>query len=113
MRAPRRSRRSSSEGTSPVWARSRNRRSLRHVSVDGVRLRVSVRGTGRPLLLLMGIGGNLEMWAPFEVLLKGVQTITVDAPGTGGPPRDRWPRRTGSLSRTPEGLPAPPHIPAV
>ena len=87
-----------------MWARSRNRRSLRHVSVDGVRLRVSVRGTGRPLLLLMGIGGNLEMWAPFEVLLKGVQTITVDAPGTGGSTGYRWPRRMGGLARTMEGL---------
>ena len=87
-----------------MWARSRNRRSLRHVSVDGVRLRVSVRGTGRPLLLLMAIGGNLEMWAPFEVLLKGVQTITVDAPGTGGSTGYRWPRRMGGLARTMEGL---------
>ncbi len=105
-RAPRRSRLSSSEGTSPVWARSRNRRSLRQISVDGVRLRVSVRGTGRPLLLLMGIGGNLEMWAPFEDALNGrvVQTITVDAPGTGGSTGYRWPRRMGGLAHTMERM---------
>jgi poly(3-hydroxyalkanoate) depolymerase len=74
------------------------------VDVDGVRLRVSVRGTGRPLLLLMGIGGNLEMWAPFEAELRGVQSITVDAPGTGGSSGYRWPRRMSGLARTMEGL---------
>jgi poly(3-hydroxyalkanoate) depolymerase len=83
-----------------VWARSR--RAVRFVDVDGVRLRVAVRGTGRPLLLLMGIGGNLEMWAPFEDALDGnlLQTITVDAPGTGGSSPYRLPRRMGGLART-------------
>ena len=55
-----------------MWARSRDgRRELRQVEVDGVRLRVGLRGTGRPLLLLMGIGANLEMWGPFENALNG------------------------------------------
>src|SRR2546421_6614836 len=105
-KAPRRSRRSSSEGTSPVWARSRKarlaQRELRQVDVDGVRLRVAIRCTGRPLLLLRGIGGNLEMWAPFEDALDGklVQTIIVDAPGTGGSSPYRWPRRMGGLAQT-------------
>jgi poly(3-hydroxyalkanoate) depolymerase len=86
-----------------VWARSRNRqRDLRHVDVDGVRLRVSVRGTGQPLLLLMGLGGNLEMWAPFEDALDGrrVRTIAVDAPGTGGSSPYRLPRRMRGLATT-------------
>jgi poly(3-hydroxyoctanoate) depolymerase len=86
-----------------VWARSRKRRpdaALRFVEVDGVRLRVAVRGTGQPLLLLMGIGANLEMWAPFESALDGFQTITVDAPGTGGSSGYRWPRRMPGLART-------------
>ena len=89
-----------------MWARSRKarlaQRELRQVDVDGVRLRVAIRGTGRPLLLLMGIGGNLEMWAPFEDALDGklVQTITVDAPGTGGSSPYRWPRRMGGLAQT-------------
>jgi poly(3-hydroxyoctanoate) depolymerase len=90
-----------------VWARSRNRqRDVRHVDVGGVRLRVSVRGTGRPLLLLMGLGGNLEMWAPFEDALDGrrVRTIAVDAPGTGGSGRYRLPRRMCGLARTMQGL---------
>jgi len=90
-----------------VWVRSRRpARDLRFVDADGVRLRVGIRGTGRPLLLLMGIGGNLEMWTPFEEALDGrvVQTITVDAPGTGGSGGYRFPRRMSGLASTMERL---------
>lgn len=90
-----------------MWVRSRRRRrDLRHVDVDGVRLRVGIRGTGRPLLLLMGIGGNIEMWAPFEGALDGRahRTITVDAPGTGASTPYRLPRRMPGLARTMERL---------
>jgi poly(3-hydroxyalkanoate) depolymerase len=75
---------------------------VRTVTVDGVPLRVAVQGEGRPLLLLMGIGANLEMWAPFEERLDGtlVQTISVDAPGTGGSGSYRWPRRMPGLAAT-------------
>jgi poly(3-hydroxyoctanoate) depolymerase len=74
--------------------------------VDGVRLRVAVRGTGRPLLLLMGIGGNIEMWAPFEDALDSRlhRTITVDAPGTGGSTGYRFPHRMSGLARTMERM---------
>ncbi|HKD98347.1 MAG TPA: alpha/beta fold hydrolase [Micromonosporaceae bacterium] len=70
--------------------------------MDGVRLRVGIRGTGRPLLLLMGIGGSIEMWGPFEDAFdpRVVQTITVDAPGTGGSGAYRVPRRMRGLART-------------
>jgi poly(3-hydroxyoctanoate) depolymerase len=90
-----------------VWVRSRRRRrDLRHVDVDGVRLRVAVRGAGRPLLLLMGIGGNIEMWEPFEDALdpQAVQTITVDAPGTGGSSGYGLPRRMPGLAHTMDEL---------
>jgi len=90
-----------------VWVRSRRpARDLRFVDADGVRLRVGIRGTGCPLLLLMGIGGNLEMWTPFEEALDGrvVQTITVDAPGTGGSGGYRFPRRMSGLASTMERL---------
>ncbi|HKF75696.1 MAG TPA: alpha/beta fold hydrolase [Candidatus Dormibacteraeota bacterium] len=55
----------------------------RHVSVDGLRLRVRVQGHGPPLLLVMGLGGNLEMWGPLVDELAGFTTIAFDAPGTG------------------------------
>ncbi len=90
-----------------MWHNSnRAARDVRFVEVDGVRLRVGVRGTGRPLLLLMGIGGNLEMWAPFEEALdpRVVRTITVDAPGTGGSAGYRFPRRMSGLARTVDRL---------
>jgi len=90
-----------------VWVRSRRpARDLRFVDADGVRLRVGIRGTGRPLLLLMGIGGNLEMWTPFEEALDSrvVQTITVDAPGTGGSGGYRFPRRMSGLASTMERM---------
>jgi poly(3-hydroxyalkanoate) depolymerase len=85
-----------------VWARSH--RTVRSVDVDGVRLRVAIRGNGLPLLLLMGIGGNIEMWAPFEDALDAriVRTITVDAPGTGGSGPYRMPRRMRGLAHTVE-----------
>jgi poly(3-hydroxyalkanoate) depolymerase len=77
-------------------------RDIHTLDVDGVRLRVAIRGSGRPLLLLMGIGGNLEMWQPFEDALDpaAMQSITVDAPGTGGSSSYRIPRRMPGLART-------------
>ena len=87
-----------------MWARLRRRRPehLRHIDVDGLRLRVGVRGTGRPLLLIMGIGANLEMWQPFEEALdpEVIQTITVDAPGIGGSTGYRYPKRMSGLAHT-------------
>jgi poly(3-hydroxyalkanoate) depolymerase len=79
---------------------------VRYLDVDGVRLRVAIRGTGQPLLLLMGIGGNLEMWEPFEAALdsRAVQTITVDAPGTGGSTGYPLPRRMPGLARTMDAM---------
>ncbi len=72
--------------------------------VDGLDIKVSVRGTGRPLLLVMGLGGNLEMWQPLERELApyGFQTITFDAPGTGGSTRWTVPRRMPAIARVAE-----------
>ena len=57
---------------------------LTFVRVDGHLLRVSVRGEGRPLLLIMGFGGNVEMWGELEACLSGsARTIVFDSPGTG------------------------------
>jgi poly(3-hydroxyalkanoate) depolymerase len=69
------------------------------VRVAGINLRVARRGRGRPLLLLTGIGANLEMWRPFERLVRGRQVIAVDAPGTGLSDRPRYPLRMRGLAR--------------
>ncbi len=77
---------------------------VRLVHVGGLDIKVSVRGTGRPLLLIMGLGGNLEMWEPLEraLLPYGFQTITFDAPGTGGSTGWTVPRRMPSIARVAE-----------
>ena len=77
---------------------------IRYVDVDGLRLRTSVRGTGLPLLLLTGIGASLELSVPFEQALNlhGLQTLTLDAPGTGKSSRYRRPRRMPGFARTVE-----------
>jgi poly(3-hydroxyalkanoate) depolymerase len=53
------------------------------VAIDGTSLRVATVGNGPPLLLVMGIGGNLDMWRPLARQLPGRRLIAFDAPGTG------------------------------
>jgi poly(3-hydroxyoctanoate) depolymerase len=76
----------------------------RTIEVGEHRLRVSIRGRGKPLLLLMGIGGNIEMWRPFQDALSGFQTIAFDAPGTGSSSRPRLPLRMPKLAHMTAGL---------
>ena len=80
--------------------------SFQFVEVDGVRLRVRIRGGGQPLLLIMGLGGNIEMWDPFDRELEafGIQTISFDAPGTGQSAGLRQPLRMRGLARMIEHL---------
>jgi len=61
---------------------------IRTIRVDGQRLRVGIQGVGgtRPLLLLNGVGANLELLQPFVDALDGIETIRVDVPGAGGSP---------------------------
>jgi len=53
------------------------------VEVEGLRLRVSIRGTGPPLLLLNGIGASLELLEGFRQAIRGHETIALDVPGVG------------------------------
>lgn len=55
--------------------------------------RVATWGQGPPLLLLNGIGGNIEMWEPLALRLPGRRLIMIDMPGTGGSPALRLPSR--------------------
>jgi len=69
-----------------------------HISVDGIRLRVSIEGRGRPLLLLNGIGAAFELMTPFRRALRAVETIAIDMPGTGGSQSLRLPRRLSAYA---------------
>lgn len=69
------------------------------VTVGGLRLRVAIRGSGPPLLLITGLGANIEMWAPFERLLHGRSTISFDAPGMGESESLRRPVRLPGLAQ--------------
>jgi poly(3-hydroxyoctanoate) depolymerase len=79
---------------------------VRVVTIRGTRVRVSVRGTGKPLLLVMGIGGSLDMWHPLERSLNalGYQTIAFDLPGSGASPAVFPPRRMPGLARIALGV---------
>jgi pimeloyl-ACP methyl ester carboxylesterase len=55
----------------------------RFVSAAGLRIRVSVTGAGPPLLMITGLGANIELWEPLVPLLAGRQLIRFDAPGSG------------------------------
>jgi poly(3-hydroxyoctanoate) depolymerase len=79
---------------------------IRFIDVDGVRLRTSVSGAGRPLLIITGLGASLELAYPFERELnsRGIQTISYDAPGVGESTPYPWPRRMRGVARTAERL---------
>lgn len=83
-------------------------RTIRFVDVDAdqVRLRVSVRGSGPPLLLITGLGASLDLGAPFERALaaEGLQVISFDAPGIGQSTPYARPRRMPGIARTVERL---------
>ena len=51
--------------------------------IGHLRLRVARQGSGPPLLLIMGLGGGIDMWRPLVDSLVGVHTIAVDGPGVG------------------------------
>jgi pimeloyl-ACP methyl ester carboxylesterase len=59
-------------------------RTTSHVHVGPTRVRVRITGEGAPLLMIMGIGGNLDMWEPLAAQLHGRQLVMFDFPGTGG-----------------------------
>src|SRR5262245_3848226 len=69
-----------------------------YLVVGALRLRVRIRGKGRPILLLMGLGGNVEMWEPLVDEIADSQTIAFDAPGTGESDLPRWPLSIKALA---------------
>jgi poly(3-hydroxyoctanoate) depolymerase len=72
---------------------------VREISVGDLVLRVGTAGTGPPLLLLNGIGANLDMWQALLAHLPGRHVIAFDFPGTGGSPDLPGPRRMPALAQ--------------
>src|SRR2546421_3033117 len=63
-------------------------------------LRVARIGAGEPLLLINGLGANLEMWQPLVGALAGErELIAFDLPGTGRSAQPRWPLRMPHLAQ--------------
>ncbi len=56
------------------------------VRLRSTSVRVATSGEGPPLLLINGIGGNIEMWEPVVRRITGRRVIMFDAPGTGRSP---------------------------
>jgi poly(3-hydroxyoctanoate) depolymerase len=73
-------------------------RNATFVQAGGLRLRVARQGEGRPLLLITGIGANLDMWAPFAKLVTDRELIAFDPPGAGLSQRPRVPLRMRQLA---------------
>ena len=77
------------------------------VHVGAQRLAVSIRGEGRPLLLINGIGATGELFDPFRDALDAIdgrQTIAFDAPGVGHSPAAFYPPTMRQLARVVSGL---------
>jgi len=76
--------------------------SMRFVRVLGQRLKVAIRpgdGTRTPLLLMNGIGANLELLQPFvDALDPAIEVIRFDVPGVGGSPTPPLPYRFPALA---------------
>ena len=53
------------------------------ISWRGNRIHVTETGHGEPLLLVPGLGNNIEMWVPFMEQFRNRRIIHLDAPGTG------------------------------
>jgi poly(3-hydroxyoctanoate) depolymerase len=76
---------------------------IRTIDVDGQPLRIAIEvgdRRGWPLLLLNGLGANLELFQPFvDALDGGIETIRVDLPGVGESPPPVTPYRFSGLAR--------------
>src|SRR5436309_5339649 len=81
---------------------SRLQAETRTISVKGQRLRIAIRpgnGARPPLLLMNGIGVNLEVLQQFvDALDPAIEVIRFDVPGTGGSPVPILPYRPAILA---------------
>ena len=68
------------------------------LSWRGHSIHVTDSGRGDPLLLIGGLGGNTEMWAPFAAQFPTRRLITFDAPGCGRSSTPLYPVTIASLA---------------
>jgi len=78
-----------------------------HTRIHGHRIRYAVRRGDRarpPLLILNGLGANIELAVPFIDALAGRTVAIFDVPGVGGSPTPRFPYRPSTVAHLAEGL---------
>jgi pimeloyl-ACP methyl ester carboxylesterase len=66
--------------------------------LSGLRIAMSVQGTGDPLLLVNGLSRPLQSWDPFTAELAGRTVISFDAPGVGSSPTPLRPLSIAELA---------------
>jgi pimeloyl-ACP methyl ester carboxylesterase len=76
----------------------------RVVRVNDNHIRVSVRGEGRPVLLINGLGGSVSMLEPLREDLSDFEVISFDAPGAGRSPSPNRPYTIRTLACLVVGL---------
>jgi poly(3-hydroxyoctanoate) depolymerase len=76
----------------------------RRLEIAGQSLRVREEGEGDPILLVHGLGANLEMWGPVAELWPERRRITLDLPGTGRSSTPLLPLPIPALARIVEGV---------
>ena len=78
-----------------------------YARINGHRIRYGIRtgDPGRvPLLILNGLGANIELAEPFIEALSGPSIAIFDVPGVGGSPTPPSPYRPSGVARLAEGL---------
>jgi poly(3-hydroxyalkanoate) depolymerase len=78
-----------------------------HARVHGHRIRYGVRpgdAARAPLLIMNGLGANIELALPFIDALPGPTVVIFDVPGVGGSPTPPSPYRPSTLAGLAESL---------
>lgn len=75
------------------------------VSSRGLDVFVRERGEGHPVLLINGLGANVEMWGPCEERLSAsARTIAFDFPGAGRSTTPLWPQSIPASAKLVSGV---------
>ena len=87
--------------------RQRSELRIDHARIAGRRIRYGVRSGDSarpPLLILNGLGANIELAKPFIDALPGPVVAIFDVPGVGGSPMPSSPYRPAGIARLAAGL---------